>query len=96
MCSNKSNSCPLKKLGHDWTGFQSQHLISYVGLIVSSKIFLVKNSENITYKMQKKNLNEIFNLKSSDLLQIRRFNKSWPILTVSVPYNLRFYQVHKN
>ena len=54
MCSNKSNSCPLKKLGHDWTGFQSQHLISYVGLIVSSKIFLVKNSENITYKMQKK------------------------------------------
>ena len=60
---------------------------------IHSKAYLVRNSDNIKYKMQKL-CNENWSLKSTDLLQTQRLIKSWSISAALVPYSLRFSQIH--
>ena len=64
-----------------------------VKLTIHFKTSLVRNSDNIKYKMQKP-CNENQSLKSTDLHQTQRFIESWSISTALVPYSLRFSQVH--
>ena len=74
---------------------QSQHPMKQVALTIHSKTSLVRNSDNVIYKMQKPcNKNPI--LKSTDLLQTQMFIEIRSISTALVPYNSRFSQVHQH
>ena len=70
-----------------------QHPIKQVGLTIHFKTSLVRNFDNIKYKVQK-TCDHNQSWKSTDLRQTQRFIESLSISTALVPHSLRFSQVH--